>query len=469
MRFRNTLIALALFAGLFAFIYFYEYKGEEGREKAERAGKSVLNIEREAVGEIEIVKPDAPAVAVRKEGEAWRMTRPVETRADGDRVDAIVSTLAGLEVDDTLTDVTADEKKQFGMDPPMATVTIRLAPKGDAPAVEGPVLLVGDKVPLGSNRYAAHPGSGDVLVVSGGLDSVVGADANSLRYRKVVGVDTWKVARFRIQAKEGTVALAHESGHWKMETPGSWPADDSQVQNLWFDIQGAEAEGFEADNPAPDALTRFGLAPPALTLSVEEKEGAQPVRVDFGQPDPNGPAYARRSDLDAVMKIPAATYDKLKAAAADPVRFRDARVAPVDRFRLTTVEIRMPGTGPVTLRKDEASMWHHGDEKGPEVPAEQANGLLDAIEALKATGYVETAPGGAGEPELTLVLTDTSGETARTTEARLIPGSGPAGTPRRFTTTASSSTYLVSPDLVSTLMERVRNVTAPPSPGPANP
>ena len=56
MRFRNTLIALGLFAGLGAFIYFYEYKGEEGREKAERAGKSVLNIERDAIGEIEIVK-----------------------------------------------------------------------------------------------------------------------------------------------------------------------------------------------------------------------------------------------------------------------------------------------------------------------------------------------------------------------------------------------------------------------------
>ncbi len=464
MRFRNTLIALGLFAGLGAFIYFYEYKGEEGREKAERAGKSVLNIERDAIGEIEIVKPDAAAVAVRREGDSWRMTRPVETRADNDRVDAIVSTLAGLEVDDTLSDVTADEKKQFGIDPPMARVSVRMAPQGDAPAADGPVLLVGDKVPLGSNRYAARPGASDVLVVSGGLDSVIGADATSLRYRKVVGVDTWKVARFRIQGKEGTVALAHEAEHWKMESPGSWPADDGQVQNLWFDVQGAEAEGFETENPAPDALSRFGLTPPALTLTVEEKEGTQPVRVDFGHPDPNGPAYARRSDLDAVMRIPAATYDKLNAAIADPVRFRDARVAPVDRFRLTAVEIRTPGAGPVILRKDEAALWHRGDEKGPEIPADQANGLLDSIEALKATGYVEAAPAGGGEPELTLVLTDTSGETSRTIEARLLPASGPAGAPRRFTTTASTSTYLVSSDLVATLMEKVRNVTAPPPP-----
>ena len=457
MKFRNTLLALIVLGGLVTFIYVYEYKGEPAREEAERAEKSVLNLERDKVEEVELARGEGEPVVVKKDSGGWTMTSPRATRADDDRVDSLIGTLTSLTIDQTLTGVSDQEKAQFGLAPPAVTLTVRSA--GKEPAT----LLVGEKAPMGSGQYAARP-DGKVLLVSGGLDSVLTADATSLRYRKVIGVDTWKVARFSIEEGSERLALARDGDRWKMEAPAAFPADSTRVQNLWLDIQGAEAEEFAAESPGAADLQRFGLDRPQITLSVEAKEGATPVRIAFGAPDPNGPAYARRSDMESIMKVPRATLDKLKGALSDVTGFRDARVAPVDRFKLTSLDISRPGHDTIKLLKDDESRWHWGGPDGPELPSEQVNGVLDATEALKATGFLEGGP--EAEPALTLTFTEKSGEETHEVSARLLPEEGKAGAPRRFKTSAAPSIYLVSPDLVTTLLASVDALKAP-APAPA--
>jgi hypothetical protein len=461
MRFRNTLLALLVFGALAAFIYFYEYKGETAREEQERAGKSALVFKREDLSQIEIARPDAEPVVVKKESGIWTLQRPLVTRADPDRVDSLVSSIEFLRVEETLADATPEEKKQFQLDPAAVTVTLtgQGQEPGAAPATQ--VLRVGDKAPLGSNRYAARGDAAEVLLVSGGLDSLLSADAASLRYKKVVGIDTWKVARFRVETPAGRVALAHAANHWTLEEPGPFPAEEGKVQSLWLDLQGAEAQAFETEAPSPSDLERFGLTRPAATLTVEEKDAAAPVRVAFGDPDPNGPVYARRSDLEAVMRVERKVLDALRGAAADPSGLRDARVAPVDRFKLATIEIRRPGAGAVTLHKDDVSRWHWGTPEGAEVPSEQVNALLDAAENAKASGFLEGASGAPVDAVLTLALTEKSDEDARTVTVSLLPESGTAGAPRRFSTSVSTSVYLVSPELAATLLQAASALKEP--------
>jgi hypothetical protein len=461
MRFRNTLLALLVFGALAAFIYFYEYKGETAREEQERAGKSALVFKREDLSQIEIARPDAEPVVVKKESGIWTLQRPLVTRADPDRVDSLVSSIEFLRVEETLADATPEEKKQFQLDPAAVTVTLtgQGQEPGAAPATQ--VLRVGDKAPLGSNRYAARGDAAEVLLVSGGLDSLLSADAASLRYKKVVGIDTWKVARFRVETPAGRVALAHAANHWTLEEPGPFPAEEGKVQSLWLDLQGAEAQTFETEAPSPADLERFGLTRPAATLTVEEKDAAAPVRVAFGDPDPNGPVYARRSDLEAVMRVERKVLDALRGAAADPSGLRDARVAPVDRFKLATIEIRRPGAGAVTLHKDDVSRWHWGTPEGAEVPSEQVNALLDAAENAKASGFLEGASGAPVDAVLTLALTEKSDEDARTVTVSLLPESGTAGAPRRFSTSVSTSVYLVSPELAATLLQAASALKEP--------
>ncbi|HKY32088.1 MAG TPA: DUF4340 domain-containing protein [Candidatus Polarisedimenticolia bacterium] len=465
MRLRNTLAALLIFAGLAAFIYHYEYRGEAGREEAKRSEERALAFQTDRVKGIRIERKDGEPVELKREAGRWRLDRPFSTRADADKVASILSTLEFLRIEQTLDNVTEQERQDFNLAEPSARVVLQVAPEDPNGALEEKVLLLGDKAPLGSHHYAARPGSAEVMIVSGGADSILSHDAASLRYKKVVGIDTWKVARFRIEKGGDVLGLQREGDAWRLEAPISFPADASKVQGLWYDIQSAEAQSFESEAPSSSDLERLGLARPALTLVVEATEGAEPVRVAFGAPPGHDPVYARRSDMAAVMAVDRAVFEKLEQAAGEVEGFRDARVAPVDRYRLDRIELAAQGSETLTLEKDDESRWRNGGGEGGEVPSERVNALLDAVEELRATGFVDSPePGAAGDPALRLTLREKTEEEQTTVTASLQPASGAGGAPRRFVSSAAASVYLVPPEKVASLEEAIRALSTPAEP-----
>src|SRR5262245_2713761 len=111
MRFRNTLLALVVLGGLIAFVYYHEYKGEQAREESEQAKNSLVTIDREAVESLEIARPGAEPVKLLKDAAGWSLKGPIETKADPEKVDSLLSALTYLRIERTLTDATAEEKK----------------------------------------------------------------------------------------------------------------------------------------------------------------------------------------------------------------------------------------------------------------------------------------------------------------------------------------------------------------------
>ncbi|HEY3174976.1 MAG TPA: DUF4340 domain-containing protein [Candidatus Polarisedimenticolia bacterium] len=479
MRFRNTLLACLVLAGLGVFIYYYEYRGEEARESAKESEKNVFTFERDKVREVVIAKPGSPELTLRLDAGQWRIATPLEARADPDKVSALLSSLSFLRIEQKLDAVAEAELAEFKLKEPQARVTIKLSE-----AAADLSLSLGDKTAIGGNYYAQRPGAGDVLLVSGDAAQILTADPAALRYKKVVGADVWKVARFKIERGAEAVAFARGAAgdEWRIESPIAFPAEGSKVQGLWFDLQSLEAESFESENPSPEDLRRFGLDAPVLHLTVwikqeEPEAGGAPgssVRVAFADPNGGEAVYARRDDMPAVMKIKKDVLEKLGKPLASLSEYREARPAPLDRWKLARVELRRKD-GPVTLVKDqESSKWHWGGADGGEMPSEQVNALLDAIEAVKATGFLD-GPGATGrapeEPALTVTLMEGSGETARSVTVK-IPARADGGSlspgMRPVTSTVSSSVYLVPAAAVQTLLDRASELTAP-TPGAKDP
>ena len=63
MRFKGTALLLLLCAGLGAYVYFYEIKGGEQREKAKQEEKRLWKFESNDIQQIELITP----VAMEKE------------------------------------------------------------------------------------------------------------------------------------------------------------------------------------------------------------------------------------------------------------------------------------------------------------------------------------------------------------------------------------------------------------------
>jgi hypothetical protein len=207
------------------------------------------------------------------------------------------------------------------------------------------------------------------------------------------------------------------------------------------------------ERPEGGDLARMGLDPPVLGLELEtgDEEG---IVVAFGGTDGAGAVYVKRSDLEAVMTVPGEAVEKLAAAHARADELRDGRVAPIDRFELSSIAISGEG-GTMALVKDEKSVWRLGGADGAEIPAERVDSLLDAVEALKATAFLDEAA--ADPPVLTLTF-EGGKEDRKVTEIRLLPDRGDEHADRRMLSTASSAVYVVPALSATTLLDRVAAV-----------
>lgn len=394
MRFRNTLTAALLLAGLGAWIYFYEYRGEEGRQKEEAARKKLLDFDPNGTLGLDLIKPGA-TVSLQKEGADWKMTAPVKARADAEEVSGILSTLSWLETDRKIEASSEDLEAYKLKDPVLKVVVHRAEGKPDL------TFTVGDKAPIGSAYYARRGEGGEVVTISSSVDRLLEASAEKLRYKKVVGLDSWKVARFSVARGGSMISFAKSGEEWRIESPLAFPADRAKVSNLLFDATAISADGFEPEGTTPDAA---GLAHPDATLQITDKEGKS-VTVEFSAKDPNGIARARRADMPEIFKVKSEAIEKLNVNVAD---YRDIRVAPVERYEISEIRAAMPGGG-ATVVKDAEAVWHWGSAEGPKLEGKSVDDLLTALDAARATGFIEGADAakkgiGTSSPSLTLKL-----------------------------------------------------------------
>ncbi len=447
----KTALALVVAGALWTFIYQYEFIGEQAREEALAAEKKVFMHDFDDVSGLEITSGSMELSLLKESGD-WRIKAPLETRADPDKVRAILSDLEYLEISEQFEEVGEEELGGFNLVEPAATVTLRLSG-----AEEQAALSIGDKAPVRGGYYALRPDSRKVLVVSGSLGDLLAANPESLRYRKLVGADLHRVRRLSIVKGDSRLSVTRVDDDWRLEEPFSFPADGSKIGELWRELQGVEAEAFESEQPSIEELVDLGLSPPRLSLRVEEQEEADPLTLEFG---PSG--LARRSDMTAVMRIGTGALEKLEQVVSNVRELRDARVAPFDRFRLSGIEIRRAGST-ILLEKDERSRWRWGSLDGAEVQSEKVNALLDAVEELEGVDFIDSPPDGTSGAAVTMTLREGHDADSRQVVLNLLERAAAEET-RRITSTASEATYLVPAGAVEALLEGISGVGDEPQP-----
>ena len=80
---RVTGIAFLLAAALFAFVYFYEIRGEAGRKQAEEATRRLFpGVEADDVEWIALTTSDGVSARIERRDDAWVLTEPVAFPGD---------------------------------------------------------------------------------------------------------------------------------------------------------------------------------------------------------------------------------------------------------------------------------------------------------------------------------------------------------------------------------------------------
>ncbi len=268
---RTTAVLFAIAAALAAFVYFYELRGEEGREQAEEAEKRLFpDVEEGDVTAITLPTSAGVQARVARRDEGWELVEPLVFPANTFALDGIASTLAQLASTAVIEE--PQPREIYGLGETSRLIRFEV---GDSEHR----LRLGAKTPVGSDSYVATDDSGAVYTVPTYRVTALTKTLDDLREKRILDFDRAAIEGISAAWPGGGVVLEKAEDGWRLVDPMQGASDSATVEGLLSDLSLLRAEGFEDDPPADDEV---GLDPPVFEVVLEVSgEGGEPQRLSM--------------------------------------------------------------------------------------------------------------------------------------------------------------------------------------------
>lgn len=254
--------------------------------------KTILTIDRDKLDRLEIETADHTVKAA-KTGTEWRITAPVDARADFSAIDSILGRLNSTPMKAIVAnDADATKLKEYGLDKPAITARVGT---GSAQAA----LAIGKSAGEGV-VYARDLSRPMVFTVESALETELKKPADDLRIKDLFDARAFNTTRLEVTRGGQIVTFEKDKDAWKQVTPAAKPADVAKLDALMTALASARATGFADKAPALDT--------PEVTVSVKFDEGKH-EKVSFARKGTD--AFARRDGDASVAKIDVAALDAI--------------------------------------------------------------------------------------------------------------------------------------------------------------
>jgi hypothetical protein len=263
--------------------------------------KAVLKFDREKVDGLEVTA-GSKALAVAKDGGDWKITKPVQTRADFGSVEGLVGRLQSVQMKSLVTENAAPaDLKKYGLDKPEATVNLNA---GSARAT----LLLGGKA-ADNTVYARDASKSSVVTVESALLDDLKKGADDYRRKDIFEFRPFNANRVEMARNGQTVVLERVKGKgenapdtWKRVSPTAADVDREKSDGLLSKLSNIRAASFV------DTTAKTGLDKPALTVTVKFDDGKREETVTFGQS--GNDVFVSRPGEPGAAKVDSADFNE---------------------------------------------------------------------------------------------------------------------------------------------------------------
>jgi hypothetical protein len=377
MRPITTAILALLLAGLATFYYVYDVRQAPEREKAATEKDRVFKgLEAKDVEEVTLKKADS-TIQLRKTGDGWSLTAPVQARAETRAVEDLLSTVTTTRNEREL-EANPAKLADYGLAPPAAEITFKA--KGQDHG-----LRLGGKNPTNIWVYAQLAGQPAVFLAPDSLLQAAQKPLFDFRDKTVLAFEAKDVSGLEVRPAAGPPLSAKKDGDaWQITQPLATPADREQVNGLLEKLKGAKIKEFVAE-AAPPSGDPYGLAKPlVVTLWVGEEKARAARAVRLGKAVPEKKAvHAQREGEAAVFLI---DEELVKAVPTTVASLRDKTVVAFDRTKLERVDVRS-AAGPVSLALQNGA-WRITAPAALKADEGAVSNLLGRVRDLKAKEFV---------------------------------------------------------------------------------
>jgi hypothetical protein len=262
--------------------------------------KTVLKIDRDKVDGVE-VDAGGKKLSLAKENADWKITQPIQARADFSSVEGLIGKLQSAAMKSIASEnATPADLKKYGLDKPSATVDLKM---GSARAT----FAIGGKAE-DNTIYARDMSKPMPMVVT--IDATLADDlkkgADEYRRKDIFEFRSYNATRVEFTRGTQTVAFEKVKGEgkdamdkWRRVSPTAGDVDKDKIESLLSRVANMRASSFV------DASAKTGLAMPALIVVAKYDEGKKEDRATFGKVDndvfvahPGEPGAAKIEAMD---------------------------------------------------------------------------------------------------------------------------------------------------------------------------
>jgi Domain of unknown function (DUF4340) len=351
MRFRTTIFLILVLAGLGAYVYFVEYPKAEQEAKK----KTLFEFKADDATQVTLDYGDHK-IALKKSGNEWRITEPIDAPADATTVKNLVNAIAECEVKRDIKDASTD-LSTYGLDKPFVTVTVKVGDK------DLPVFMVGKTTPVGFSTYVQRADDKKIQLASSAFRSGMDKKVKDLRDKTIIDFADTDVHQVDLSGDGGQLQLVQKDDKWSIEQPAAYAADGSVVRSFLSTLRSMRATDFPDSNPSD--LSGYGLDTPRLKIVLHLGKDNAEKSILIGKENDKKEIYVQRGGQPTVYTVSDWVFRDLNKNLAD---FRDKTLLAFDREKLAAIEVKRKDGGHVKLVQGADKKWQVDGAQGK--PAE---------------------------------------------------------------------------------------------------
>ncbi len=403
MKFRNTLILLLITAAVGAYVYFYEIKGGEKRDKEKETAGKLIDVKKDSVTAITI-KPDG--IELKKVGTTWELAAPVTYQADEGTVNSLLSSLESAQRDQKEIATSRSDHAGFGLDPARTELIVRHE-KGEVDT-----LYLGDSNVTSTMVYASVNYDPEVVLTSNSLSNNAKKTLQDWRSKDLLNFDNSAANRLLLTTPKNRFELKKENGKWQMLAPIKASADESKISSILSRVRYGRINEFTAEQM--EDAKKYGLDKPSYEFTVFFGANDAQKALGFGKKD-GANYYAHDPARPQVFKVDTSLVKDLDVGLMD---LRNKKLAEFESWNADYVELNYADTLKIICEKDTSGNWQIKAPEEKKAKSWEVSNITSGLSGMEATAFVDENAAdlkkyGLDKPRLIATIKQMGSEVAR--------------------------------------------------------
>ncbi|MCF8721352.1 DUF4340 domain-containing protein [Nitrospina gracilis] len=385
MKFRGTLIWIAVFAALTAYVGLIELPSEKKEQEEKVRAEKLLLFKEGDVEKLMLKRGNTITQIRRLDKDSWQIEEPLQAKASRSAIDQLLYELETARHSRIVEKDPAD-LAPFGLDSPPLVITLHLK-SGKTLSLE-----LGNASPIGHSHYV-KVGDAKAVYLSELDARIIDKSANDLRDRSLFSFSTADVQRFTLRYREETQTVSKEKETWQLSGKVNGLADSDEVLDFLSALQSADAVEFIDETP--DALDIYGLTSPRIVLTADLKgkddKPGRTLTLRVGNEHKKGQYYAQLSETGNVFTI---AQHLVTTLSRNAITFLDKKLLTFEEKEIASITLKSEEETVVLQRQDGnkekgESAWVLIQPENEAVNPAAVNSLLFDLKDVRVKEFVE--------------------------------------------------------------------------------